>query len=226
MLQTDERTPATGTSRSSWPVIATLLAAPLVAIAARTASAPMFQKDSDKVDNARYLDELASASLRNDIGSGLTLLSAALFAAAAFAIGSIARARSPRTGMAGQLLAGFGAFGLAAFSMVQAIAGQAARSEDREAMIELFDRVNVEWPTNLYYLVMGVGALGWLLLGLALFRGRTVPRTAAVLTAIGGAAVYLTAPGPLTSFVAGSAVVALLGFAWTAKSADQRVVSG
>jgi hypothetical protein len=107
--------------------------------------------------------------------------------------------------------------------MVQATASQAARSGDRKAMIELYDRVYVEWPTNMYYALLIVGAVGWVLLGVGLYRGRVVPRAAAGLTRIGGAAIYLTGPGPVWAFVLGSTVISLVGFAWTAKSAAAAV---
>ena len=67
-----------------------------------------------------------------------------------------------------------------------------------------------------------LGALGWVLLGVVLYRSRAVPRAAAVLAALGGAGVMVTAPGPLVSFIAGAAAVSLVGMAWIAASARAR----
>lgn len=75
---------------------------------------------------------------------------------------------------------------------------------------------------GLSYLLLVIGALGWVLLGVVLYRCHSVPRAAAVVAALGGAGVMLTAPGPLLSFIAGSAVISLVGLVWVAAETRRR----
>ena len=100
-----------------------------------------------------------------------------------------------------------------------------AEHDDREAMLELMARFTESPISGVSYLVLILGALGWLILGYGLYRSRATPRAAAVLSALGGAGVMLTTPGPLTSFIAGSAVLCLIGFAWVALAAQRRVMN-
>lgn len=213
--------PQVATPRLAWPQAVVVVAAPAVAVVARLLTTPWYQ-DDNLPDDARVLTELADASSRNQVGAVLALLSAVLFAVAAIVVGGIVRARSPRVGWAGLVLAGFGAFGLAVFSTFVAVNTVIAEHDDREAMLELMAQVTDSLIPGVSYLVLVLGALGWIILGYGLYRSPAIPRAAAVLSAIGGAGVMLTTPGPLTSFIAGSAVLCLLGFGWVAAAAQRR----
>lgn len=70
----------------------------------------------------------------------------------------------------------------------------------------------------MFFLALIAGAVGSILLAIGLYRGRLVPRAAAVITGVGGAGLMLTAPGPAASFIIGGAVLALIGLTWTAVS--------
>lgn len=216
MVQTLQTPAATTRHAEPWQ-LGVLIAAPAVAIVARLLTAPWYQDESDNPDSARFLADVADAQARNEIGMILSLVAALLFTGAAVAVGLHVRERMPRTGSAGMLMAAVGGFGLAMFSDLLLLAAQAARMEDeRTAMAALFDQ-SYEAPLgNFFYLLLLIGAAGWVLLGVGLYRTRIVARAAAVVTALGGAAVMLTAPGPLTSFVAGAAVISLTGLAWVA----------
>ena len=207
--------------RLRWPQAAALMAAPAVAVAARLLTTPWYQ-DENKPDDARVLTEIADAVGRNQVGAALALLSAVLFAVAAVVTAQIVRAKSPRVAAAGVILAGFGAFGLALFSAFVAVYTVIAEHDDREAMLELMTQFTDSPISGVSYLVLILGALGWLTLGYGLYRSTATPRAAAVLSAVGGAGVMLTTPGPLTSFIAGSAVLCLLGFVWVALAAQRR----
>lgn len=205
-----------------WQVLL-LVAAPAVAIAARLLSTPWYQNDDDTPDNARFLADIAASTLRNDIGGVLAMASAIAFAAVAVLVGLMVRERLPRVGTTGTLLAVVGGFGLAQWADVLMFARQAATlDEHRSAWIEFFDQSNSSLQAGVNMVLLALGALGWIVLGVGLYRSRLVPRAAAVLTAIGGAAVMLTAPGPLVSFIAGSAVISLFGLGWVALVARQR----
>jgi hypothetical protein len=210
--------PRTRTARITAVQAGFLFAAPLVAIAARSLLTPWYQTDSDQPDNVRILDEIVGATVRNDVGAVLTLLSGILFACAALVIGGLVRSRRPWLGVVGQAMAFVGAFGLAELADQQAVFVQLARSDDRTAMIDLLEQVAKAPQSNVSFLLIVLGAVGWMLLGVGLYRGRRVPRAAAVLVGIGGAAVLLTAPGPAAVFILGGAVVATAGLGWVALS--------
>lgn len=199
-----------------------LVAAPAVAVVARLLTTPWYQDDADRPDDARVLTEVADSVARNQAGAAVAVLSALLFAVAAMVVGGMVGSRSPRAGWAGTVLAAVGAFGLAVFSAFVAFNSVIAGHDDRETMLELMALVtDSPIPAGSYSLLI-LGALGWGLLGFGLYRTAGIPRAAAVLSALGGAGVMLTTPGPLTSFIAGSAVLCLLGFAWVASAALRR----
>jgi Domain of unknown function (DUF4386) len=211
--------PQVATPRLTRTQAVVVVAAPAVAVLARLLTTPWYQDDNNQPDDARVLTEIADAVARNEVGAVLALLSAVLFAVAAIVVGGIVRAGSPRVGWAGLVLAGIGAFGLAVFSTFVAVITVIAQHDDREAMLELMAQINDSPIPGVSYSLLILGALGWIILGYGLYRSSAIPRAAAVLSALGGAGVMLTTPGPLTSFIAGSAVLCLLGFAWVALAA-------
>jgi len=203
--------------------LALLVTAPVVALVARLLNTPWYQKDDDQPDHARVLTDMAANTLANDIGAQLTLVSGMLYAVTAVVLGLWLRDRMPRVASAGLILGAIGGFGLATFAGQLVVIGQAAGLEEhRPAMIVLLEKSYDSPQSGLSYMLLVLGALGWVLLGVALYRSHAVPRAAAVLAAIGGAGVMLTAPGPLVSFIAGAAFVSLLGLAWTAASLKER----
>ena len=192
-----------------------LLAAPLVALVARALSTPWYQDESDHLDADRYLTAVADTATRNDIGAGLTFVSAILFAGVAFVLAGIVRERNPRLGLVGGSLTGIGAFGLASVGVASMTFGQIARADERDTMISLMGQLYDSGQTGgVFFLAMVVGAIGAVVLAIGLYRSRVVPRAAAVLTGVGIAAVYITASGPLKSFVVGSALIATVGLGW------------
>ncbi|MGI9085597.1 MAG: DUF4386 family protein [Aeromicrobium sp.] len=199
------------------PLVLALVAAPAVAVVARLLLTPWVQ-DNNQTDWPRILGTIAENQSAHEIGALLTYLSGMLYAVAAVTVGQVTRERSRRLATTGAALAVVGGFGLVDFAEVTLLASAAARVDDREAMATFFDTASTAPLGFVGYLLLIIGAVGWLLLGAALFRTRTGPRIAAVLVGIGGAGVMLTAPGPLISFIAGSAVISLVGLAWLAAS--------
>ncbi len=212
--------PQVATPRLTRPQTLALVAAPAVAVLARLLTTPWYQ-DDNQPDDARVLTEIADAVGRNQVGAVLAFLSAVLFAVAAVVVAQIVRARSPGVAWAGVVMAGFGAFGLALFSAFVATYTVIAEHDDREAMLDLMAHFTDSPISGVSYVVLILGALGWLILGYGLYRSTATPRAAAVLSALGGAGVMLSTPGPLTSFIAGSAVLCLIGLAWVAVAAQR-----
>ncbi|ONI74023.1 hypothetical protein BWI15_11635 [Kribbella sp. ALI-6-A] len=192
-----------------------LVSAPLVAVAARALMTPQYQDRADKLDTTRYLGALAEAGTRNDIGAMLGLLGAVLYVGAALALARIVRTRSARIGAA---LTIAGAFGLWTNSVFVLLVGRLAEEQDRQATVALLDRVNSAPVFAVFFLALIIGAVGSVVLAVALYRSRLVSRAAAVTAGVGGASLMITAPGPLLSFVLGGAVLALVGLTWVAAS--------
>ena len=196
-----------------------LLAAPSAALIARVLSTPWHQDETDHLDADRYLTEVADTATRNDIGAGLTFVSAILFAGVAVVLARIVRERSPRLSLIGSILSIIGAFGLASVGVASMTFGQIARMDERDVMISLMDRLYDSPQTGgVFFLATLMGAVGAVLLAIGLYRSRAVPRAAAVLSGIGTAAVLITATGPIKGFVVGAAVIATVGLWWIAMS--------
>lgn len=204
-------------TRRPLALVLALVAAPAVAVVARLLLTPWHQTDN-VTDWDRILTTIAENQTAHEIGVLLTYLSGLLYAVTAVAVGRMAREGSRRLAGTGQVLAVVGGFGLVDFAEVSLIASSAAREEDREAMVAFFDTASTAPLAFVGYLLLIAGAIGWLLLGAALFRTRTGSRIAAVIVGVGGAGVMLTSTGPLVSFIAGSAVVSLVGLGWLAAS--------
>ncbi len=192
-----------------------LVSAPAVAVVARLLLTPWIQTNN-VTDWDRIMTAIAENQSAHELGVVLTYLSGLLYAVAAIAVGRLARGGSRRMAGTGRVLAVVGGFGLVDFAEVSAVASTAAQADDRGAMVALFDTASTAPLGFIGYLLLIIGAIGWLLLGAAIFRSRMAPRTAAVIVGVGGAGVMLTAPGPLVSFIAGSAVVSLVGLGWLA----------
>lgn len=204
-------------TRRSLALTLALVSAPAVAVVARLLLTPWLQTDN-KTDWERILTTIAENQTAHETGVVLTYLSGLLYAVAAVAVGREAREGSRRLAGTGQLLAVVGGFGLVDFAEVTLLASSATRVDDRDAMVSFFDTASTAPLGFIGYLLLTIGAIGWLLLGAALFRSRVAPRVAAVIIGVGGAGVMLTATGPLVSFIAGSAVVSLVGLGWLAAS--------
>ena len=121
-----------------------------------------------------------------------------------------------RLAVTGAAAAVAGAIGLACVYFAGLVAGQMARLDERAAMVALADRVVTEPPMQVFPLLLAAGAIGWVTLAVGLYRSRAVPRAAAMLVGIGGAATMVTAAGPVRAAVVASSVIALAGFAWVA----------
>lgn len=194
-----------------------LVSAPVLAVAARALMTPQYQDPSDQLDSARYLDALAEAGTRNDVGALVAMLGAALYVGTALALSRIVKTRLSTIG-AGLTIAG--AFGLWSVAIFVLVAGRMAQLADRQTAIGVLDRIYGASVFGVFFLALVAGAVGAVLLAIALYRSRLVPRAAAILTGVGGASLMVTAPGPLLSFVVGGAVLALIGLVWVAATAD------
>lgn len=204
-------------TRHRFTLVLALVSAPVVALVARLLLTPWLQTDN-KTDWDRIMTTIAENQTAHETGVVLTYLSGLLYAVAAVAVGREAREGSRRLAGTGQVLAVIGGFGLVDFAELTLLTSSATRVDDREAMVTFFDTASTAPLGFIGYLLLVIGAIGWLLLGAAIFRSRVAPRVTGVIVGVGGAGVMLTAPGPLVLFIAGSAVVSLVGLGWLAAS--------
>jgi hypothetical protein len=195
---------------------ACLVAAPLVAVLARLVGTPWLEEPDE------YLTEISRHAGASDLGAELALLSALLFIPAALTLAAIVGESRRRLAQVGGALTVVGAVGLAAVATASVIAGQMARVGERDAMVELWDRVLAEPPMQVFPLLLAAGAIGSIVLAVGLYRSRAVPRPAAVLVGLGGATTMLSSAGPVRVALVAAAVLALLGYGWTAAVTTRR----
>lgn len=192
--------------------IASLVLAPLLLIVARTQLVPY------EDDAGTYIAQVAQDPTRSDLGASLVIIAALLLIPAVLTLSGIARGHAPRLATIGGAMAVIGCVGMACIATAALVAGQAVRLGPESAAASLWDQVWNEskiWPI----LLVHVGAVGCIVLAVAMYRSGLVPRVAAVLVGLGGATMMSTAAGPIRGALIGTAVLALIGFAWVARSA-------
>lgn len=190
-----------------------VVAAPIAAVVARLLWVPF-----DEEDSGRYLTELARSPVRADAGAFLMILSALLLIPAAFALAAIVKDRAPRMGQVATGMIAAGVIGMSILSSLGLVAGTMAADPDQAAMVRLWDSFFNGSKGELLFLPVLVGVFGFMVLAIGLYRSGDVPRAAAVLTGVGGAALLFTTGGPGRGLLVTAAVLALAGFGWVAAS--------
>ena len=188
-----------------------LVMAPLVVLAARLVLVPYW----DEADV--YIREVADHPGRSDLGASLVIVGAMLLVSSVLVLARLVAVDHPRIAVTGAILAVIGCVGMACVSMAALVAGQMVRLGDTEASVALWDRV---WNSDKLWPIMTVhlGALGFIVLAVGLFRAGAVPRAASVLVGLGGAMTMTTAAGPIRPLLIIAAAIALVGFAWVARA--------
>jgi len=188
-----------------------LITGPLVVLAARLVLVPYW----DEADV--YIREVADDPGRSDLGASLVVLGAMLLVSGVLVLARLVAVDRPRLAVTGAVLAVIGCVGMACISMAALVAGQMVRLGDTDASIALWDRV---WNSDKLWPIMTVhlGALGFIVLAVGLFRAGVVPRAASVLVGLGGAMMMTTAAGPIRPLLIAAAAIALVGFGWAARA--------
>lgn len=195
------------------PVLARigLVAGPLVLLVARFLLVPYW----DEADV--YIRDVAGDPVRSDFGASLVIVGAMLLVNTVRVLAGIVGPNAPRLAGTGAALAVIGCVGMACISMAALVAGQVVRLGDTHASVALWDRV---WNTDKLWPIMTVhlGAVGFIVLAVGLFRAGVVPRAASVLVGFGGAMMMTTAAGPIRPLLIIAAAIALVGFGWVASA--------
>ena len=193
-----------------------LVTAPLVVLTARLVLVPYW----DEADV--YIRDVADHPGRSDLGASLVIVGAMLLVSSVLVLARLVAVDHPRIAVTGAILGVIGCVGMACVSMAALVAGQMVRLGDTDASVALWDRV---WNSEKLWPIMTVhlGALGFIVLAVGLFRAGAVPRAAAVLAGLGGATTMTTAAGPIRPLLITAAAIALVGFAWIAARAGSIV---
>ena len=188
-----------------------LVAGPLVLLVARFLLVPYW----DEADV--YIRDVAGDPVRSDFGASLVIVGAMLLVNTVRVLAGIVGPNAPRLAGTGAALAVIGCVGMACISMAALVAGQVVRLGDTHASVALWDRV---WNTDKLWPIMTVhlGAVGFIVLAVGLFRAGAVPRAASVLVGFGGAMMMTTAAGPIRPLLVIAAAIALVGFGWVASA--------
>ena len=188
-----------------------LIAGPLVVLVARFVLVPYW----DEADV--YIREVADHPGRSDLGASLVVVGAMLLVGGVLELARLVAVEHPRLAVTGAILGVIGCVGMACVAMAALVAGQMVRLGDTDASIALWDRL---WNSDKLWPIMTVhlGALGFIVLAVGLFRAGAVPRAASVLVGLGGAMTMTTAAGPIRPLLITAAAIALVGFAWVARA--------
>jgi len=186
-----------------------LITGPLVVLAARFVLVPYW----DEADV--YIREVADHPGRSDLGASLVIVGAMLLVSGVLLLARLVSVDHPRIAVTGAILGVIGCVGMACVSMATLVAGQMVRIGDTDASVALWERV---WNSDKLWPIMTVhlGALGFIVLAVGLFRAGAVPRAASVLVGLGGAMTMTTAAGPIRPLLIIAATIALVGFVWVA----------
>jgi hypothetical protein len=207
------------TTKPRIPLIAgaSLIAAPLVLLVARTLNVP-WPGDSGIVKAGQYVQQIADDPTRSDLGAALILLGAVLLLPAVLYLGTVARTRTPRLGAVAMALTVIGCVGIANIGAVSAIDRQIVQHSPTPVAVEVTRQYNENIPIVDTPILLGV--LGFILLAVCLFRSRRVPRMAAILIGFGGAATTITSQGPIRPLLLTAAGILLIGQGWLVVAAD------
>ena len=190
---------------------ASLIAAPLVLLVARTLNVP-WPGDSGVVKVGLYVRQIADDPTRSDLGAAPVLLGAVLLLPAVLHLGAVARTRTPRLGAVATALTVIGCVGIANVGALSATNRKIVQHSPTPVAVEVIRQYDGNNPIVDLPILLGV--LGFILLAVCLFRSRRVPRVAAVLIGLGGAATAITSEGPVRPLLLIAAAILLIGQGW------------
>jgi hypothetical protein len=166
------------------------------------------------IDDENLQTTMADAGVhqaRSDLGWVLAIVASGLLSACATGLARTLR-RSGRRVAAGFALVttAVGWAGCAALCLGGLVLSEAAEASDRAAMAAFVTDFN-EGAIGWTFLLSVVGAVGYLVLGVALGRSKMVSKPAAVLLGLGGATTLVTMGGPVTLVLVATAILLAVG---------------
>ena len=150
------------------PLTATvsLVAAPVVLLIARTLNVP-WPGDSGPEKVGKYVQHVADAPDRSDLGAALVLLGALVLLPGVLYLGGVARSRMPRLGAVATALTVTGCVGIAVVGAISVVDGQIVRhSPPSAAVAVIFCRSMpvkpVHLPNTRHQRRTGLVAIAWM----------------------------------------------------------------
>jgi hypothetical protein len=187
--------------------VATLIGAPLVLILGRALNVP-----HDDQRHEQYLTQILADPGRADAGATLVTAGGVLLIGAMLVLIGRARTRRSRLGLIAGGMVVTGCASIVAIGTVSLVAGQLARHAPLDVAAPVYGHLVLDLAAVDSMTLLG--ALGFLLFAIALWP--SVPRTAAVLIGVGGAATVLTNGGPIRLLVVLTATILFAGCVWVA----------
>jgi hypothetical protein len=208
MTATNPTAPATLTTLTSPRARAALLVlGPVVTVVARVLSVPW--NDAGTSGATEVVQGFSDHPARADLGGALVMVGGVLLVLTTWVLAARVADSKARTAFVCGLLMLCGAGSIIARGAMSLSTGQLVRHAPQDAAVTVVAHLTVD---TLAIDALGLlGALGWLVLGVSLYRRRLVPRTTAVLLGLGGFTSMFTAGGPIRVLVVGSALVLLAG---------------
>jgi hypothetical protein len=104
--------------------------------------------------------------------------------------------------------------------------GQIVRHSPPQTAMEIIRHFNVDIPVADVPLLLG--ALGFILLAVGLYRSHRAPRVAAILIGLGGAATLITSEGPIRPLLIAATGILLAAQSWlvAATSLNRPTIAG
>lgn len=208
--------PATASRTFTTGTRVLLVGAPLLMAVARVLLVPM---DDQALDTT--LTHMADHAARSNLGWFLAMVASGLLATTAVVLAqrvhAVGRARAA---MAATITIVLGWTGCAAICLGGLFMAAAAKAPDRLVQVQVqkdFNNGNAAFP----FLLCLIGVVGYIVLAVALARGGTASKGAAVLVAVGGAATLLTMPGPLAPLLVLTALMLAAGHILVLRTASR-----
>jgi hypothetical protein len=192
---------------------ALLVLAPALLLAGGTMLVRYDDEDWDAV-----LTAMAAGRGSSDLGWVLALLGCALAVLPALALAGLVRGSRPRAAATASVLLALGwagAVGICQGGLVMsALAVSPVRTEQIAVLTDLNNSLS-----SIAFVLCVAGAVGGIVLAVALARVRAVPTGAAVLTGLGTAGTLLVLAGPIRILLLLAAALLLAGCGWVAAAA-------
>jgi hypothetical protein len=170
-----------------------------------------------RYDDQGWNEVLDAMSARPDRSNGgwlLMLAGTALIVPPTVALASLVRQHRPRLGAVALLLTMFGWASVPAYAMGAIVMEAMSHAPDRAAQVSVLRFFN-DGASGFVFLAGVAGAIGYIVLAVALARTHLVPLPAAILTGSGGAGTMLVMAGPVRWLLLLATVLLLAGHTWS-----------
>jgi hypothetical protein len=184
-----------------------LVGAPLLMAIGRVLLVPLDDQDWDGV-----MTSMAAHQGRSDAGWVIALAATGLLTVTAVYLANLLRATGrARMAMFATVTTALGWTASAALCAGGLYLSIAAGAPDRAAQVQLQEDFQAAAASGVGFLMVVVGAVGYIVLAFGLARSNLMSKGAAVLIAIGGTATLITTPGPMTPLLVLAALLLTAG---------------